>query len=139
MGWADVGESSQVDQLAVEGEHTRCVRVAQLERRDRDGLEYRRCSRCHRSAAVRSEKGKNMTIEVINSFLLWCAVINYGVLLVWFLVFVFAHDWILRVHGRWFRLSRDQFDTLHYAGMSIFKIGIILFNLVPFVVLSMLR
>ena len=46
--------------------------------------------------------------------------------------------WILRVHGRWFRLSRDQFDALHYGGMSIFKIGIILFNLVPFVVLSML-
>jgi len=38
----------------------------------------------------------------------------------------------------WFRLSREQFDGLHYAGMSIFKIGIILFNLVPFVVRSIL-
>ena len=79
-----------------------------------------------------------MTIEVTRSFLLWCAVINYGVLLVWFLIFVFAHDWMLHIHDRWFRLSRDQFDALHYAGMSIFKIGIILFNLVPFVVLSIL-
>jgi hypothetical protein len=79
-----------------------------------------------------------MTIEVTRSFLLWCTVINYGVLLVWFLAFVFAHDWILRIHGRWFRLSRDQFDAPHYAGMSIFKIGIILFDLVPFIVLSIL-
>jgi hypothetical protein len=55
-------------------------------------------------------------------------------LLVWFLVFVFAHDWIQRIHGRWFHLSRDQFDALHYAGMSIFKIGIILFNLGPLIV-----
>ena len=39
---------------------------------------------------------------------------------------------------RWFHLSRDQFDALHYAGMGIFKIGIMLFNLVPFVVLSIL-
>jgi Na+/melibiose symporter-like transporter len=77
-----------------------------------------------------------MTIEVTRTFLLWCTVINYGVLLVWFLVFVFAPDWIQRIHGRWFHLSREQFDALHYAGMSIFKIGIILFNLVPFVVLS---
>lgn len=76
-----------------------------------------------------------MSIEVTRSFLLWCTVINYGVLLVWFLLFVFAHDWIQRIHGRWFRLSSDQFDALHYAGMAIFKIGIILFNLVPFVVL----
>ncbi len=30
-----------------------------------------------------------MTIEVTRNFLLWCTVINYGVLLVWFLVFVF--------------------------------------------------
>jgi hypothetical protein len=79
-----------------------------------------------------------MSIEVTRNFLLWCTVINYGVLLVWFLVFVFAHDWIQRIHGRWFRLSRDQFDALHYVGMSVFKIGIILFNLVPFVVLSIL-
>jgi hypothetical protein len=83
-------------------------------------------------------KGGEMSIEVLRNFLLWCTVINYGVLLVWVLVFVFAHDWIERIHGRWFRLSHDQFDVLHYAGMSIYKIGIILFNLVPFVVLSIL-
>jgi hypothetical protein len=77
-----------------------------------------------------------MTIALTRHFLLWCTVINYGILLVWFLVFVFAHDWIQRIHSRWFRLSRDQFDTVHYAGMSIFKIGIILFNLVPLVALS---
>lgn len=79
-----------------------------------------------------------MTIELTRHFLLWCTVINYGVLLVWFLVFVFAHDWILHIHGRWFRLSRDKFDVLHYAGMSVFKIGIVLFNLVPLVALCTL-
>jgi hypothetical protein len=76
-----------------------------------------------------------MSIEITRSFLLWCTVINYVILLIWFLFFVFARDGIQRLHGRWFRLSSDQFDTLHYAGMSIFKIGIILFNLVPYVVL----
>ena len=76
-----------------------------------------------------------MTIELTRKFLLWCTVIDYGILLAWFLVFVFAHDWIQRIHGRWFRLSSDQFDAVHYAVMAIFKIGIILFNLVPFVVL----
>jgi hypothetical protein len=80
-----------------------------------------------------------MSIEATRTFLLWCTVIDYGVLLVWFLVFVFAHDWILRLHGRWFRLSPDQFDALHYAGMSMLKIGIMLFNLVPFIALPVLR
>jgi hypothetical protein len=79
-----------------------------------------------------------MSFEVARTFLLWCTVINYSLLLVWFLVFVFAHDWILRIHGRWFRLSSDQFDALHYAGMTVFKVGIMLFNLVPLVVLRII-
>lgn len=77
-----------------------------------------------------------MGTEAARNFLLVCTVVNYGILLVWFLVFVFEHDVMLRIHGRWFHLSRDQIDALHYARMSIYKIGILLFFLVPFVVLS---
>ena len=80
-----------------------------------------------------------MTLDVTRNVLLWCTVLDYGILLVWFLAFVFAHDTMLRIHGRWFHLSRDQFDALHYAGMSILKIGIVLFNLAPCVVLYSLR
>ena len=79
-----------------------------------------------------------MSIEVTRTFLLWCTILNYGILLLWFLVFVFAHDWILRIHVRWFRLSSEQFDAIHYVGMAIFKIGIMLFNLVPLVVLHII-
>jgi hypothetical protein len=87
---------------------------------------------------MRHPKGEQMSIEATRDFLLWCTVINYGILLLWFLFFAFAHDRVQRIHGRWFRLSGEQFDVLHYGGMAIFKIGIILFNLVPFLVLSML-
>jgi hypothetical protein len=80
-----------------------------------------------------------MAIEVLRRFLLWCTLINYGILLIWFLVFVFAHDLMMNFHCKWFRLSPDQFDALHYAGMSIYKIGIMLFNLVPLIVLLIMR
>ena len=33
-----------------------------------------------------------MNIEFTRSFLLWCTVLNYGILLVWFLGFAIAHD-----------------------------------------------
>jgi hypothetical protein len=59
-----------------------------------------------------------MTIEVTRTFFFWCTAINYGVLLVWFLVFVFAHGWIQRIHGRWFRLpvtSSTLFTTPGWA------------------------
>ena len=77
-----------------------------------------------------------MEIELIKDFLLWCAVINMGLLLWWFLFFAFAHDWMYRLHSKWFNLSIDNFDSIHYAGMALFKIGIFLFNLVPYFALS---
>ena len=80
-----------------------------------------------------------MSIAIARDVLLWCAVINYGVLLVWFLFFLLAHDWMYRLHGRWFHLSVEQFDALHYAGMALFKIGILLLNLVPYVALHLVR
>lgn len=76
-----------------------------------------------------------MTLAMVRKTLLWCAIINYGVLLVWFLVFLLAHDWLYGWHSQWFLLSREQFDAVHYAGMALYKIGILLFNLVPYVAL----
>lgn len=72
-----------------------------------------------------------MNIASIRELLLWCVCINYGVLIVWFGVFVYAHDGLYRLHSRWFKLSRETFDALHYGAMSLYKIGIILLNLVP--------
>ncbi len=76
-----------------------------------------------------------MSLEILRHFLQWCTLINLGILLMWFAWFVFAHDWIQNFHGRWFHLSREQVDAIHYGGMALFKIGIWLFNLVPLLVL----
>ena len=74
-----------------------------------------------------------MAMSEIKEVLLWCVGINYGVIFVWFGVFVYAHDWMYRMHTRWFNLSVETFDALHYAGLSIYKIGILLLNLIPLV------
>ena len=76
-----------------------------------------------------------MHMNEIKDALLWCVVINYGILFVWFGVFVFAYDWLYRMHTRWFKLSVETFDAIHYAGMATYKLGIILLNLVPLLAL----
>ena len=76
-----------------------------------------------------------MTLDAARDLLLWCTVINYAVLLLWFLVFRFAHGWMYRLHGRWFRVPPEQFDAIHYAAMAVYKIGILLLNLVPYLAL----
>ncbi len=49
-----------------------------------------------------------MSIEMARSILLWCTVINYAVLVIWFLLYVLAHGWLCRLWGRWFRLTAEQ-------------------------------
>jgi hypothetical protein len=34
-------------------------------------------------------------------------------------------------------LSVEQFDALHYAGMALYKVGILLLNLVPYIALRL--
>jgi len=77
-----------------------------------------------------------MDIKTVRATLLWSALINYGILLVWFLFFILAHDWMYLLHHTWFRLSVEQFDMLYYQAMAIYKIGIILLNLVPWIALG---
>ena len=76
-----------------------------------------------------------MTIYTLGNFLLWCTVLNYVILILWFLVFCLAHEWMFKLHARWFRLTATQFDAIHYGGMSVYKIGILLLNLVPLIAL----
>jgi hypothetical protein len=76
-----------------------------------------------------------VTLHEIKDFLLWCVCLNYALLLVWAGVFVFAHDWMYGLHGRWYKLSVETFDAIHYAGLAIYKIGILLLNLMPLIAL----
>ena len=76
-----------------------------------------------------------LTIEVIRAVLGWCIIINMGIFLWWFLWFILAHDFMYRYHGKWFKLSEEQFDAVHYAGMALYKIGIWLFTIAPYLAL----
>lgn len=78
-----------------------------------------------------------MAAESLFSFLAWCTVLNYAILLIWFGVLVVAHDWVFAIHTRWFKISREVFDGIHYGGMAVYKVGVLLFNLVPLAALSL--
>ena len=54
-----------------------------------------------------------MNIEVVRRVLLWCTVINYGILLVWFFVFMLAHDWMYQFHGR---IEKTESVSLSHCG-----------------------
>jgi hypothetical protein len=74
-----------------------------------------------------------MNPDTIKELLFYSLAFNYGVLIIWSGVFILAHDWMYRLHSRWFKLSVETFDALHYAGMAVYKIGIFLLNLAPLI------
>ncbi|MFT4939164.1 MAG: hypothetical protein ACI88A_002198 [Paraglaciecola sp.] len=76
-------------------------------------------------------------IELAN-FLAWCTIIDYSLLMIWFSVFTIGHDWLHLMHGKWFDLTKEQFDMFNYAGMGLFKLFIFIFNLAPYLALRIM-
>ena len=70
-----------------------------------------------------------ITLESLRTLLPWSLAVNTALLCLWFAGFVWAHDTLYRWHSRWFRLSPETLDAIHYAGMALFKVGIFLLNL----------
>lgn len=77
-----------------------------------------------------------MDINQISQFLLYSTLLNYGLLLIWFLMISCAKDIVKRIHGCWFQLSDERFDAIHYQMMGNYKLLIFVFNLSPLLVLK---
>ncbi len=78
-----------------------------------------------------------MNASEIKDLLLWSAAVNYAVLVIWMVAFTFAHGWLFRLHSRWFRISEPAFDAIHYAGMAVYKILVLVFNVAPLLAMIM--
>ena len=76
-----------------------------------------------------------MDIGLIRNALGWCGVINVGLLLSWAMIFAFAPGMVFRTHGKWYKLAEERMSEIHYSGMLFFKLGIFLFNIVPYLAL----
>ncbi|MBI5086215.1 MAG: hypothetical protein HZB13_16655 [Acidobacteria bacterium] len=78
-----------------------------------------------------------MNIELARRALLWCTVLNWAVLLLWFWLYILLRKWLHGVWNGWFRMTMtaEQYDALNYGGMTLYKVGILLLNLTPFAAL----
>lgn len=76
-----------------------------------------------------------MTIQILRSFLLYCSVINYAILILWWVLFTVCHDWMNRILTRLCSLPVEKMDQAQFTAIVIYKMGIIMFNIVPLVAL----
>ena len=71
----------------------------------------------------------------LGPFLLWCALLNYGVLLLVFIAWVGWGDALYRLQARWFALERTQCDATLFQLLGLYKLAIWLLFLVPWIAL----
>lgn len=85
-----------------------------------------------------SEGSPPMTQEVVRDALLWCTVINGAVLMLWSLLWLLPHKWIYELTGRFSHITPEYFDTISFSGLVIYKMGILFFNLAPYIALRII-
>ena len=77
-----------------------------------------------------------MDIQILLKILAWCAVVNICLLLLWTFFILVMGDFTFNLHRRFFALSREAFNAIHYGGLGLFKLAIWLLNLTPYLVLQ---
>lgn len=78
-------------------------------------------------------------LDTLISALGWVFLLNMIFLLWWFLWFIFGHDFVYKFHSQWFTISEDDFDSIHYALMGIYKITMMIGVLTPYLALKIVK
>lgn len=77
-----------------------------------------------------------MNILELRNFFIGCSIINYTILILWFLFFRFARPQLQFLIEKAMNIKTDSFEIFHLFGISLYKMIIITFFVVPAVVLS---
>ena len=80
-----------------------------------------------------------MSIETTRSFLLWCSIMNYVFLLVWIAAATLGRGSLFKLTARFFRVTPEQIDLINLCGITLYKMGIFLFNIIPCVALYIVK
>ncbi len=80
-----------------------------------------------------------MTIEQITELFKWMAIINLILFFFSFAVCAILRDTISKIHSKLFDIPEARVQEVLYGLFGIFKIAIIMFNLVPYVTLLMMQ
>jgi len=72
-----------------------------------------------------------MDVQTLTSFFMWCTIINTGMLGLSTILFMIAPDFIYRIQTMFFKISRESFDVIFYSFLGVYKIMLIVFNIVP--------
>jgi len=79
-----------------------------------------------------------MDIKTTATFLGWCTVINIGIIILAMFGWMLANEGASSFAAPMMGLTKDQLKVAVFDGFMIYRAGILLFNLVPYVALKIM-
>ena len=80
-----------------------------------------------------------MTLDELQKFFGWCAVLNVGVLTFSTIMIVLCRSWIARFHGRLFGLDDSVLFRIYIQYLAQYKILTLVFFCVPWLALKFMN
>ena len=70
---------------------------------------------------------------VVSKTLLWCFVLGFLSMLLWFGFFLLGGDFAYDIHSKMFDITEHEFEMMNYFGMAGLKILVWMFFGIPFI------
>lgn len=77
-------------------------------------------------------------INTLTTFFGWCSVINIIILIFSSLSLVLFKGFIIKVHSNLLSINQEDLPKLYFKYLSNYKIGVVIFNVVPYFALKLM-
>lgn len=80
-----------------------------------------------------------MNLEQLTEFFKWMTIINVGLLVFSSVTVMLLKDIMSRMHAKLFGVKEEQVRITAYGYIGMFKVLVIVFNIVPYIALLLIR
>lgn len=80
-----------------------------------------------------------MNIHLLQSFFMWCTILNTALLLLWAMLWKFFPEPIYRIQYHWCPVSREKINVLMYSFLGAYKLFVLGFNFIPWMALLIIK
>ena len=79
-----------------------------------------------------------MDIQTLQTFFMWCTILNLGFLMITGLLLAIAGDFVYRMQSKFFPISREAFDVVIFCWIALWRLVLIVFCFVPWIALEII-
>lgn len=80
-----------------------------------------------------------MTIESVTEVVKWMTIINVGILVGSSVLVMIFKRVLYRAHSKMFRIPEENVAAITYGYLGAYRLLVIVFNIVPYIALSIVR